>query len=182
MSCFINDGFDLGCRDNSGGVKTLWILGSSGSTAPSLDVVSHDATTDAITGLEGDGILYKFELTKQTSTLAEAINASLENGTVFYQADLTAVFHKMEQAKRNQIKLLAQSPDLKIIVEDQNGTQFLIGEENGATLSAGTGSTGTGFADRNGYELTFTAMEHNPMAELDGGLAGITLTGITYEA
>ena len=182
MSCYINEGFTLGCRDNTGGVRALWILGTTGTTEPSLDVVTHDVTSEIITALEGDGIFYKFELTKQTSTLTETINASLENGTIFYQADLTAVFHKLEQDKRNQIKLLSQSPDLKIVVEDQNGSQFLVGEVNGATLTAGSGSTGTAFGDRNGYELTFTAMEPAPMSELQGGLAGITLTGITYEA
>ena len=176
MACDITSGFQLGCRDNSGGIRKVYILGDTGAEVTG---VTYAGTNGEIDSMSGTGTFYTFDLVKQTSSFTETINASLENGTVFYQQDLVLVFHKLEQEKRNQVKLLAQNPALKIVVEDNNGKQFYIGEANGATLSAGTAATGTAFGDANAYNLTFTGMEPEPANELDGTLSTITLTGIT---
>ena len=176
MACDITSGFQLGCRDNAGGVRKVYILGDAGAEITAVTTAGTFAEIDSMTGT---GNFYEFELVKQTSTYAETINASLENGTVFYQQDLTLVFHKMEAEKRNQIKLLSQAPDLKVVFEDNNGKQFLLGQLNGLSVSAGTIGTGTAFGDRNGYEITLTGLEPEPAQELDGTLFTITLTGIT---
>lgn len=176
MSCEITSAFTLGCRDNSGGTRRVYILGDTGAE---ITGVTTAGTNGEIDSISGTGNFYDFELVKQTSTFTETINASLEAGTVFYQQDLTLVFHKLEAEKRNQIRLLAQNPTLKVVVEDNNGKQFLLGEYNGMTLSAGTAGTGTAFGDRNGYEITLTGLEPEPAQELDGTLSSITLTGIT---
>jgi hypothetical protein len=90
----------------------------------------------------------------------------------------------MQSSTRNQIKILAQNPALKIVVETNNGqddgigTLFLVGQQNGATLSGGTGQTGTGFGDLNGYSLTFTGQEPLPASEISGSNLSAVLTGI----
>ena len=77
-----------------------------------------------------------------------------------------------------------KNPDLKIIVETNNGSQdgvgryWLLGEENGVQLLSGTGATGTAFGDLNGYSLTFTGQEPEPASEISGSL-GDALSGIT---
>jgi hypothetical protein len=176
MSCDITSGFQLGCRDNAGGIKKVFILGDTGNE---ITTITYGGTNGEIDSLSGTGTFYTFDLVKQTSSMTETINADDAAGTVFYQQDLVLVFHKIEQEKRNQIKLLAQSPSLKVVVEDNNGLQFLLGEANGLSLSAGTAATGVAFGERNGYEITLTGFEPAPANELDGGLTGITLTGIT---
>ncbi len=66
MSCFIENGYTLDCRNEStGGIKALWILGDSGST---ITGITYNAS-DAITGISGDGTFYKFELVRQSSFL-----------------------------------------------------------------------------------------------------------------
>jgi hypothetical protein len=168
MSCDITSGFTLGCRDNTGGIKAIYIL--SGSIS--------DITTDAdqkIIGITGSGEFYKFELFRQTSNYAEEITATPENGTIFYNQTLAAVFFKMKQAVRNQVNILAQNPNLKVIVQTNNGTVdgsgafFLMGQTNGAQLLSGTSQTGTAFGDLNGYNLTFSGQEPFPASEVEAG-------------
>lgn len=188
-TCDITSGFSLGCRDNSGGIRNLYILSGS------IDAVGTN-TDSEITGITGSGVFYKFELFRQTSNYTETITSTPENGTVFYDQALVAVFFKMKQAVRNQIEVLAKNPNLKIIVETNNGSTdgegrfFFAGQENGAQLTTGTGQTGTAFGDLNGYNLTFAGQEPEPASEVlagaDGDPTDITtfsgvLDGITIE-
>ena len=102
----------------------------------------------------------------------------MENGTVFYQQDLTLVFFKLQQAIRNQLRLLAQNKNLKVFVETNDGSIFYLGEDFGMFLSAGTGESGTAFGDRNGYSITLQGLEKEPARELAGSLTS-TLVGLT---
>jgi hypothetical protein len=177
MSCDITSGFTLGCRDNTGGIKNLYILSGS------IDSIS-DASEGLISSISGSGVFYKFELFRQTSDFSEAISATPENGTVFYEQTVNATFFKLQSATRNQVRVLAKNPDLKVIVETNNGSvdgvgkYWLLGEENGVQLLSGTGATGTSFGDLNGYSLTFTGQEPEPASEISGSLDS-ALSGIT---
>lgn len=177
MSCDITSGFTLGCRDNTGGLKNIYILSGS--------IDSTSGTTGLIDTITGDGVLYKFELTRQTGDFTEAINANIENGTIFYEQTANCPFHKLQSSTRNQVRVLAKNPDIKMVVETNNGSEdgvgtfFLLGQTRGLSLSGGQGQTGTAFGDLNGYTLTFTGQEPEPASELSGSnLAGV-LSGIT---
>ena len=177
MSCDITSGFTLGCRDNTGGIKNLYILSGSITSVT-------DAREGVISGITGSGEFFQYELFRQTSDFSEAISATPENGTVFYEQSVNAVFFKLQSSTRNQVRVLAKNPDLKIIVETNNGSEdgvgkyWLLGEENGVQLLSGTGATGTAFGDLNGYSLTFTGQEPEPASEISGSLAD-ALSGIT---
>ena len=174
-TCDIVSGFTLGCRDNTGGLKNIYILsGSIGSTS---------GTEGLISVITGSGIFYKFELTRQTGDFTETINASLENGTIFYEQTVNAPFHKLQSSTRNQIRTLAKNPDISMIVETNNsegGTVFfLLGESRGLSLSGGQAQTGTAFGDLQGYTLTFTGQEPEPASALSGSTLAGVLAGIT---
>ena len=176
MACDITSGYTLGCRDNTGGIKNVYILSGSVAGLTGEDV-------GLITEISGSGTFYKYELTRQTGDYTETINASLENGTVFYEQVVNAPFHKMESTLRKKIKILEKNPALKIIVETNNGEDatagkfFYLGQQNGLSLSGGSGATGTAFGDMNGYTLTFTGQEPLPASEVTAPLAS-SLTGI----
>ena len=99
---------------------------------------------------------------------------------------LNVAFHKLQSSIRNQVKVLAQNPNLKIIVETNNGVEspytgryFLVGRYRGATLSAGSGTSGTAFGDANAYALTFQGLEPEPMDEIQTADGTVDfLTGI----
>ena len=178
MACDITSGFELACRDNVGGIKNIYILSGSVSSVAG-------ESNGLLTGITGSGVFYKFELTRQTGDYTETITPSLENGTVFYDQTINAPFHKLQSATRNQVKVLAQNPDLKIIVETNNGEDdsvgkfFYAGQRNGMTLSGGTGASGTAFGDLNGYSLTFNGQEPFPACEVSGSNLSARLDGIT---
>jgi hypothetical protein len=166
MACDITSGFTLGCRDNSGGIKNVYILSGSITSIA-------EASEGLISGITGSGTYYKFELTRQTGDFTETPTPSLEAGTVFYQQDLNVAFHKLQSSIRNQVKVLAQNPDLSIIVETNNGSEspytgryFLMGRYRGVSLSAGSATSGTAFADANQYALTFSGQEPEPADEI----------------
>ena len=179
-TCDITSGFTLGCRDNSGGIKNLYILSGSITSIT-------DASEGLISGITGSGEFFQFELFRQTSDFSEAISATPENGTVFYEQTVNAVFFKLQSSTRNQVRVLAKNPDLKVIVETNNGSvdgvgkYWLLGEENGMQLLSGTGATGTSFGDLNGYSLTFTGQEPEPASEISGSLTAV-MSGITVPA
>lgn len=180
MACDITSGFTLGCRDNSGGIKNIYILSGSITTIT-------EASDGLISDISGSGTYYKFELTKNTGDVTEAPTPSLENGTVYYEQTLNVAFHKLQSSLRNQVKVLAQNPDLSIIVETNNGAEspytgryFLLGRYRGCTLSAGSATSGTAFGDANQYALTFQGLEPEPMDEIQTSDGTVDfLTGIS---
>lgn len=167
MSCNLTAGITLGCRDNVGGLKTMWITDFCNIASIT------QSTGDTITQISGTGTFYCFELIRTSSQHTETVNASLEAGTVFYQGETVTYFSKLEQAKRNILKTLAQSQRLAIVVEDNNGSYFLLGQTYGSFISAGSSVTGKALGDANGYNMTFQYLEPNPMNQLSGALSSV---------
>jgi len=174
MACNLSAGIQLGCRDNTGGLKTLWITDYTNVTSIT------SSTGDTITAISGSGTFYEFQLIRTSSQLTETVNASLENGTVFYQGEVVTYFNKLGQDKRNILKTLAQSQRLAIVAEDNNGQFFYLGQTYGCFISAGTSVTGKALGDQNGYNMTFQYLEPNPMNQLSGSLASIA-QGMTVQ-
>lgn len=166
MACELTTGFTLDCRDSVGGIKSIRVAALGDFT------VDTEASGE-ITGITATNGFYEYELRKQTSNFTESITSSDENGTLFYEQELSVMLSKMEAAKRNELLLVAKNL-IAVIVEDQNGKYWMLGQNNGLTLG-GSANTGTAMGDRNGYELTFTGQEEDPAKEVDSGIiAGIT--------
>ena len=174
MACNLTAGIQLGCRDNTGGLATLWITDYTNVTSITQN------SGDTITAISGTGTFYEFQLIRTSYQLTETVNASLENGTVFYQGEVVTYFNKLGQDKRNILKTLAQSQRLAIVAEDNNGQFFYLGQTYGCFISAGTSVTGKALGDANGYNMTFQYLEPNPMNQLSGSLASIA-TGISVQ-
>lgn len=179
--CQITSGYTLGCRDNIGSIKNIFILSGS--------VTAVVAPTEGlITQLSGSGSFFKFELFRETSDFAETMTVTPENGTIVYETTTNAVFFKMQVSTRNQIRLLSGNPNIKMIVETNNTdatSKFIyVGRDNGVTLTTSAGASGTGFNDRNGYALTFVSREPEPALFLSAstysGLPSL-LNGLTIQ-
>ena len=94
--------------------------------------------------------------------MTETLNASIENGSLFYTPEVTFTINKLQVAVRNELRLLARNR-LLVIVQDNNNRYWVLGAANGLEATAGTAGTGTAFGDRSGYEMTLTGMEPDPM-------------------
>jgi|TARA_R110000744_G_C19288348_1_gene554393 hypothetical protein len=161
MACNITAGFTYDCADSQGGIDAIFM-----TNGPVESFTEAAGEITAIT-VGGSALVpadwFKFETPRQTSSITETITPSQENGTVTYQQDITMIFNKMTAAKRNEILLMAQNQELIVVAKDNNGLFFSIGIERGAYMTAGTSVSGVAYADRNGYELTITGMEKDPM-------------------
>lgn len=160
MSCLITDGFTLDCNDSVGGIDEVYIANGpiTSITASSGNITAMMSGTASISSAS----FFKFELPKQTASFTETVNVSQENGTLFYNQDLTLVFNKMEAEKRNQLLLMAKSPNMVVVFKTNEGTYFTVGIKNGAFISAGSAVSGTTYGDRNGYEITISGIETEP--------------------
>jgi len=176
MPCFISSGLELGCSDGIGGIKKIYIVGGATGEVTGLTYNATGAITGA-TSVSGTSI-YGFELKRNTSSLSQNVTKSFENGTIYFEQVLTAVFFKYDQDKRNQVKILSQNDQIQIIAIDQNDVQYYLGQVNGMYLSGGSAATGTALGDRNGFELIFTGQEQEPARVISGTLASV-FTGAT---
>jgi hypothetical protein len=169
MPCALTQGYTFDCKDNIGGLKSVWFIGWN--DVSSVTVAS--GLVSAITKSAGK-VFYKYQLVRNTASFTENIAGSIENGTVVYNQELTVVINKMNVSMRNEILLLAQN-NLMAVVEDQNGRYWLAGRYNGLDLLTGSSSTGTAQSDRNGYTLTFSGGEKELAPEVSSGIiAGLT--------
>ena len=164
MACNITSGWSIDCKDSQGGIVKIFVANGPVEAFAELAGVLTSVTVAGSPLTPAD--FFEFEVPKQTSSLTETVNASTENGTVFYQQDLILVFNKMEAAKRNQILLMAQNEDMFVVAKDGNNKYWSVGLTRGASLTAGSLASGTAYGDRNGGELTLTGLEPQPMFEV----------------
>ena len=170
MPCALTQGYVLDCKDSLGGMTEVLFIAKADVTA----TTEASGVITAITKAAGKRF-YKYELVKETANFVENINASVENGTVFYQQELTIVLNKLQANTRNEILLLAQSL-LVAIAKDNNGNYWYLGKNNGLDITAGNSGTGTAIGDRSGYTLTFTGKEAALSPEVSSSIIAALLT------
>ena len=171
MACALTTGYKLGCRDNVGGITEVRLIAFNSVTG----TIGVDAT-GVVTGAFPASGFFKYEVPKGAGQFTETVNASTENGTIFYQQELVFPINRMTQTVRNELRLLGLNR-LMAIVTDRNGKYWLLGRSNGLDVSAGTAQTGTAMGDRNGYEMTFAGMEELPCSEVSSSIISALTSG-----
>jgi hypothetical protein len=119
-----------------------------------------------VTALPSGSTVYYYEL-KGNSAYTETVNTSRDNGTTFFSQELLLNLKKLTNEMTTQMKLLAYGRP-QIVVWTMNGDALLVGEREGADMTAGTLQTGAAMGDLYGYSLTFTGMEQLPAAFVSG--------------
>ena len=171
MACALTTGYKLGCRDNVGGITEVRLIAFNSVTG----TIAFNAS-GAVTGTFPASGFYKYEVPKGAGQFTETVNASTENGTIFYQQELVFPINRMTQDVRNELRLIGLNR-LMAIVTDRNGKYWLLGQANGLDITAGTAQTGTAMGDRNGYEMTFTGMEETPCREVASSIIAALTSG-----
>jgi hypothetical protein len=171
MSCALTQGFTLDCKDAVGGIKSVRFA-SLADWEAQTPVYSAGVVTVTPVG----NAFWKYEQLKETSSLTESINSSASAGTVYYTPEVVVVLSKLQAAKRNEIKLLAQNRLVAIVeTNDETPSYFVVGVTTGLEVSAGTSASGTAYADLQGYSITFSGMEAAPMFNISASdAAGMT--------
>tara|TARA_R110001592_G_scaffold204577_1_gene454639 strand:+ start:15754 stop:16269 length:516 start_codon:yes stop_codon:yes gene_type:complete len=162
MACNITAGRLEGCKDSVGGLNAVYFVnfGAMG------DLSITDETVTGIASSNPDA--FKYDL-RGVSNFEQSLTSSRENGTTFAEQTLTVSLKKQDATTHKEVKLLAYGRP-HILIEDNNGTVWLMGEEFGAEMNATT-SSGAALGDKSGYELTFAGMEKGFAKEYTGVIA-----------
>ena len=153
MPCALTQGLNLDCRDGFGGVKRVLFMEHE-------NVTSYTLTSGVISAItKGSGKTFKeYKLIFETGDAKTSGTHDRTQGTSVYKQTVSFPINKMTTSVKNEIQLLAQNR-LLIIAEDQNGTYWLYGKDNGLMAVTTESMSGVALADRNGYMLTFEGNE-----------------------
>ena len=164
MSCDLTSGFKLGCRDNTGGTKRIFVANFNATTDYTEDASN---VVTAITPVAPDTIEYfQYDLQKNTAELMEEQTMTPENETIGYVPTINFIFNKLDTPKRNELLLLARTASV-VIVEDRNGRYWIVGREAGLDMTTSTRGTGINITDRNGSSVSLVGAESIPFQEVE---------------
>tara|TARA_R110000751_G_scaffold8676_2_gene33741 strand:- start:97 stop:627 length:531 start_codon:yes stop_codon:yes gene_type:complete len=176
MACTLTiNGRAFPCKDKIGGIKRVWMKIYDSATD---DWGAITAGVVASTGTTGSVVFFGFEITKNSGSFQQAVNASMENGVIFYSQVLEMTMPNLIAADNVEVSDLLKNR-LTIVVQDVNDNYFAMGHTQGVEATGGTIGTGTAKGDLNGYQLQFTAEEAIPAPFVASDDAGITFTAGT---
>jgi hypothetical protein len=162
--CDLTQGRQEVCKESVGGLAGVYFVNF---TTGSFD----KDVNGLVDGFPEAGInAYYYEL-KGTSNYTETVNTSRENGTTFFSQELVLNLKKLTNEMTTQLKLMAYGRP-QIFVHTMQGDTLLVGEREGADVTAGTIQTGAGLGDLYGYSVTFTGQEQFPAAFVSGSTFG----------
>jgi hypothetical protein len=172
MSCNLSQGRQEVCKESIGGLAGVYFLNyTTGSFTKN--------GSGQVTALPSGSTVYYYEL-KGTSAYTETVNTSRENGTTFFSQELTLNLKKLTNEMTTQLKLMAYGRP-QIIVWTMNGDALLVGEREGADVTAGTIQTGGALGDLYGYSVTFTGQEQLPAAFITGSTTTSPFAGLATQ-
>lgn len=172
MSCNLSQGRQEVCKESIGGLAGVYFLNYTTSSFTKNG--SGEVTT-----LPSGSTVYYYEL-KGTSNYTETVNTSRENGTTFFNQELVLNLKKLTNEMTTQLKTMAYGRP-QIIVWTMNGQALLVGEREGADVTAGTIQTGGALGDLYGYSVTFTGQEQLPAAFLSGSTTVNPFAGLSTQ-
>ena len=172
MACNITAGRNEVCKDSIGGLAGVYFLNfTTGSFTKNGN--------GEVTALPSGSTVYYYEL-KGNSAYTETVNTSRDNGTTFFSQELLLNLKKLTNEMTTQMKLLSYGRP-QIVVWTMNGDALLVGEREGADMTAGTLQTGGAMGDLYGYSLTFTGQEQLPAAFLSGSTTTNPFAGLSAQ-
>ena len=159
MACNLSAGRNEVCKDSIGGLTAVYFLNyTTGSFTKNVG--------GEVTAVPSGSVVYKYEL-KGNSSYTETVNTSRDNGTTFFSQELTLNLKKLTNEMTTQLKLMAYGRP-QIFVQTMQGDTLLVGEREGADVTAGTIQTGAALGDLYGYSVTFTGLEPLPASFVSG--------------
>ena len=164
----------LPCKDSLGGIKEIWIAPFTGSM---FDAVSAGAIADTTAATT----FKNYDMHKNTGSLTQTVNASVENGTIFYTQVVSCVFSNEVAADISNFQDLTKGR-VSIVVQDVNDNLFVMGHTRGVELTGGTLESGVAMGDFNGLKFEFTGEEFIAAPFLTNTAGVPTGTNITWTA
>ena len=172
MACLLTQGRQEVCKESVGGLQGVYFINyTTGSFTKN--------GAGQVTALPSGSTVYYYEL-KGNSAYTETVNSSRDNGTTFFNQELTLNLKKLTNEMTTQLKLMAYGRN-QIVIWTMNGDSLLVGEREGADVTGGTIQTGGALGDLYGYSVTFTGMEQLPAAFLSGSTTSNPFAGLSTQ-
>ena len=160
MACNLSKGRNEVCKDSIGGLAGVYFLNYTTS--------SFTKNADGeVTAFPSGSTVYYYQL-KGTSAYTETVNTSRENGTTFFSQELVLNLKKLTNEMTTQMKLMAYGRP-QIVVHTMNGDALLVGEEEGADVTAGSKSDHA-FEHSRSLEYDITAPETSSRVDLKASM------------
>lgn len=164
MSCDITKGKTLlSCKNAVSGLKAIYIANFDDYALSGTSTQSGHTLVSLGTLTTGD--VFKFELKNSANTFQQDITSSRDNGTTFFNQVLNFTLTKLSAEMEFQVKMMAWGRPI-IFVETNGGLFFVMGKEHGCEIAGNSQVQGT-MDSLNGYVLTATGMEPEPIFYLD---------------
>lgn len=151
---------------NSGGIKRIYIANSS-------EVSGFTYTNNIVTAIsmESGKTFFEFEFEQDTAEWRE--NGELVNGSAKYTEELEFYVRLNNDANRTILDALSNSCGFVGIIEDSNGTHWVLGASEGLgkerplKLVSDAGGSGKELTDLAGSTITLSAMSQSKAVTVD---------------
>lgn len=176
MACksFALSGIAMGCKDNLGGIKEVYIIKSG--DVETIKLNTEESQISDI-GLTETAKFKTYKFRKGTASMTSTASSDEAIGNFSVTTELQLQFSKMETSKRLEIMALCLE-DVAVIVLDWNGKYWYLGYDFPVSATAATGVTGTAATDLNGYTITLS----DTSAEFPFEIAGASIEGLIQPA
>lgn len=175
MACDLTLGRLEPCKESIGGIMAVYFINFDGLGTVAYDTGNTDAITDLGTGVTA----YKYDLKSDENTYSEAINSSRENGTTFFEQNLSISLKGLTAEDQKEIRLLAYGRP-HVVVHARNGEAFIAGLAQGCEVNGGeTTQIGGAYGDKVGHAVTLQGREAKPANWLDGATTADPFAGLS---
>jgi hypothetical protein len=177
MSCQLTAAVGLDCKDQIGGLKSVFFCNDYYENIENVDTITADSfimtTAGFATWQDATGTtpaadvvkVFRYDLRPDLSSMTINTNASKTNGTTFFTQTLSLTLQKINAAVSYQLRLLAYNR-VQVFVLDNNDNLFLLGYNNGCDVTAGTTVSGTAYGDLSGFTIEVSAEERAPYIKI----------------
>lgn len=171
MSCAITGDYTIDCREAVGGNASVFLIAYN-------DIESIDEASGLVTGITkvSGKRFYKIEIPQATAEGKDSPEGNTENGTLFFNHEVTFPINSRNATIRNYVFALAKTRVI-IVMKEMSGRYTMYGRDFGLWLNTGEGTSGVAGGDRNGYNLTFIGVQREPVLEVQAAV-GETLTDV----
>jgi len=171
MSCAITGDYTIDCREAVGGNASVFLIAYN-------DIESIAEASGLVTGITKvtGKRFYEIEIPQATAEGKDSGEGNAENGTLFFNHEVTFPINNRNATIRNYVFALAKTRVI-IVLKEMSGRYTMYGRDFGLWLNAPEGTSGIAGGDRNGYNLTFTGPQREPVLEVQAAV-GEALTTV----
>ena len=153
MACDLSSGRVVGCKDGIGGIKAVFI----GNYNDMVNNATFADTAGVVSAIEAQDF-YQFDVRPETSSLTINFQANPQNGTTFFEQNLSLTFQKLDSTDIADIRVMCQGRP-NVWVQTEDGAIILCGAEFGMNVTGGSVQTGTAMGDLTGYTIELQGKE-----------------------